>query len=132
MQPASAQFLSALVGQAPLLVVYLGALVAAIVWWGRHPRPAVFVLVASLLLLGTTLTWPLAQAWVMTQATTGGTTSATFGQRIMVLSVLLSIVRAVAYALLVVAAFVGRRAEEHASGFPVTRVATQSPPPLYR
>src|SRR5688572_27411801 len=119
MSSTSSMFLSMLAGQAPLLVVYLGAAVLAITLWSRHPRPALFVMLGSVVLLLTTLAWPAVQSWVMTSRTAGGLSTAQVGQRVAILSLLMSVVRAGAYVLLVCAAFVGRRSEDVQPGFPV-------------
>ena len=119
MQPATALFLSMLLGQAPLLVVYVGALLASVILWSRYPRPARFVFVGSLLLLLTTLVWPFLQTWMMNQRAAGGINVDQMGQRLAVVSLVMSVVRAAAYVLLVGAAFVGRRSERVESGFPM-------------
>ena len=129
MQPVTAQFLSMLLGQAPLLVVYVGALLASVIFWSRYPRPALFVFMGSLLLLLTTLVWPFIQTWMMDQRAAGGINVTQLGQRLAVVSLVMSVIRAAGYTLLVSAAFVGRRSERVESGFPVASLAS-SPPPL--
>ena len=128
MQPAAVQYLSMLFGQAPLLIVYLSAVIVSVMFWSRHPRPALFVFLGSLLLLLTTLAWPLLQTWMLDQRAAGGMTTTQLGQRIAVVSLVMSVVRAAAFGLLVYAAFVGRQRVE--AGFPMASAAPSSPPPL--
>ena len=129
MQPAAVQYLSMLLGQAPLLLVYLGAVIVSVVFWSRHPRPALLVFLGSLLLLLTTLTSPFLQTWMLDQRAAGAMTTAQLGQRIAVVSLVMSVVRAAAFGLLVYAAFAGRQSVE--AGFPMASAApSSSPPPL--
>ena len=133
MSSTSTQFFAMLLGQIPMLLVYLGAIVASLIFWRRHPRPALLVMIAAVLLIAVTLTWPLVQTWAMEQRATGNVTTSQFGQRLAVLSLATTTVRAAAYALLVSAAFVGRRSENPQPAFPVVAAFRDSvPPPLPR
>ena len=102
-------FLTQLAGQSPVLFVYLVGMVLAVVFWRRYPRPSAFTLTAMGLLILTSIgqtfvnlyfvvyrgigqDWgPERLRWALTANTLVG-----------------SLVRAVAFGLLLAAIFVGR------------------------
>jgi len=112
-----------LVGQAPVLVALLVMLVLSLVLWGRYPRACLPAFVGSLLLLLTSVAYPLVSTYLI-QSMSGGS-AVSIGQALSAWAIVASTVRAVGYALLTWAIFAGR-ARVSASGFPVTA----QPPPL--
>ena len=114
-----------LITQLPLLLTYLVGILIAIVRLPRHPRPATFVLIGCALLLASTVVSMLVQLWVFQNRSAS---VASTGQILLAVNVVLAFVRAGAFVLLIVAAFVAR--EPQGAAFPVGDAAQGGPPPL--
>ncbi len=93
-------------------------IVTASLFWGRSPRPALLVLLATLLLGFVAAVQPFAFIWLSRLQITHFWSLKEFGLRSLLMSITFSVLHAVGYALLLLAAFVGRRP------------ATLVPPPL--
>ena len=129
------QMLAQLLAQSPMLVVYLIGLVMALAFWGRHPGPCLLTFLSMGLLLLTSVGVTYVQVeWVRGQALRGS--AVTLGERLRLLAIVASFVRAGATGLLIWAVFSGRTS--HATGgFPVGMPAVPRsqgmaaiPPPL--
>jgi F0F1-type ATP synthase assembly protein I len=116
---------SQLVAQSPVQVALLVMLVLALVLWGRYPRACLLAFLGSLLLLLTSIVFPLVGAYVIQGRPIAGS-GATIGEVLAALGLVANVVRAVGYGLLTAAIFAGRT-RPSVSGFPVTA----HPPPLH-
>jgi Na+/proline symporter len=122
MNSSIAIFLSQLVSMSPMLLVCLGGMVIAGLWWRRAPKAAMFAMAGlGITLLGMLLT-PLIQMYVLSNRTAG---AAAVGQTVAVMSLGFGLVRAVGMGLLIAAVFAGRSKVD--VGFPV---ASPAQPPL--
>ena len=115
-------FLSQLVSMSPMLLVCLGGMVIAGLWWRRAPKAAMYAMAGlGITLLGMLLT-PLIQMYVISNRAAG---AAAVGQTVAVMSLGFGLVRAVGMGLLIAAVFAGRSKVD--VGFPV---ASPAQPPL--
>ena len=114
---------SQLVPQLPVLLALLLMLIMALVLWGRYPKPSLLAFLGSLLLLATALVYPLL-ARVVIEGRGLPASSATLGEKLVVLGLVSNVLRGVAYALLTGAIFAGRTRRD-VSGFPVTAASPQ-------
>ena len=121
-------FWGMLITQFPILLIYLIGILIAVVRLPRHPRPAAFVLIGCTLLLASTVLGTVAQMWVFQNRSAS---AASTGQILLVINGVLAFVRAGAFALLIAAAFIGRR-ELEPSAFPVGQAVPDGPPMAQR
>jgi uncharacterized membrane protein len=122
-------FLSMIGGQAPVLIVYLVGAILAIKWWRRYPRPALLVLVGIALHVATSITYTAVHVYLITNRPPGGLQS--LSTVFAVMSLTSAVLHASASALLIWAAFAGRRPADDV-GFPVSAMAPRyaaAPPP---
>jgi hypothetical protein len=115
---------SQLVGQLPVLLALLLMLIVSLVLWGRYPKASLLAFLGSLLLLATALVYPLLAMYVI-ESRWLAASSATLGEKVVVLNLVSNLLRGVGYALLTCAIFAGRT-RPVVSGFPVNAAA---PPP---
>ncbi|RMF33497.1 MAG: hypothetical protein D6759_06865 [Chloroflexi bacterium] len=102
-------FLTQLGGQSPLLLAYLVGIVLALVFWRRYPRPCAFTLVAMGLLVLTLLGQTFLGAYFVVYRGAGvGWGAGRVGRVLMVNTLIGSLIRALAFGLLLAAVFVGR------------------------
>src|SRR5688572_28760942 len=106
MQTTTAVLLSQLIGLAPILLVYIGGMVLAAVWWGRGPRAAGLAMAGLALSLIATLGTTLAQSWVIGNRTPGTTTN--IAHLMSMIGIGGSILRAAGLALVIAGVFAGR------------------------
>ena len=106
MQTTTMVLLSQLVGLAPILIVYLGGMVLAAVWWGRGPRAAGLAMAGLALSLIATLGTTLAQSWVIGNRGTGMTTNTAHLMSMIAMGG--SVLRAAGLALVIAGVFAGR------------------------
>lgn len=102
--------LSNLLVQTPVLLVYLIAIVLAFMFWRRAPSTGILVLLGAGLLLFVGVLWPFAFQFLIVMREEWGWDHERFGIAIQGLGLVSNLARAVGVALLVAAAFVGRRA----------------------
>jgi hypothetical protein len=120
-----------LLAQLPMMLVYLAGIVFALVRLQRNPRPAALVLIGCVILFVALLLGPLVQTWVINNRTSVGVRQ--IGQILTIFNLVMSFVRAAAFVLLIIAAFVGRpEADPMYSAFPVGSAPGFEPPPLPR
>lgn len=112
-----------LLSAAPQLIVYIGGMVLAILWWGRSPRAATFTLVGLGIMLLSALVSPVVQAMLASS----GTSMSTVAGRMMIYFLFLSVTRAAGLGFVVAAVFADR---SKVTGFDVTRPAPPPLPPL--
>ena len=118
-------FWGMLISQSPVLLTYLIGILIAVARMPRNPRPAALVLIGCALLLASTVVGTLVQIWVFQNR---AASVASTGQILMISNVGLAFVRAAAFVLLIVAAFVAR--EPEGSAFPVGQAAPGGPLPM--
>src|SRR4051794_8157205 len=104
-------------GQAPMLIVYLFAIVVALVLRSKSPFASSLVLAAAALSVALSVTWLVFFQWAVSSGNTA---------RLQQVAPINQVLHAVAYCLLLAAAFVDRN-RERASGFEV-RTAAYAPP----
>jgi hypothetical protein len=109
--------LSQLLALSPQLLVYIGGMVLAAVWWRRAPSAAMLTLLG----LGLMLLSALAGSAMTIYLVTNRASSATF-QMSGILSLALAVVRAVGIGLLVAAVFSGRARVSEGRAFEVQNV----------
>lgn len=99
----------------PLLLVYLAGVVVALVYFRRCAGPATLVLISCVLLLLITITFPFIQSYLFDFRSNTGLDSPQFEWTLLIAGVARNLLYAAAFALLLVAAFMGRRtaAPEH-------------------
>jgi hypothetical protein len=116
-------FLSQLLSMSPTLLVCLGGMIVAGIWWRRAPRAAMLAMAGlGILLLGMLIS-PLIQVYIISNR--GAATATTIGNTVAVMSMALSVLRAVGMGLLVAGVFAGRSRVD--AGFPVDAPSIQPP-----
>lgn len=105
------QFLMQLLGQTPMLLVYLFGMVIALVFWRRCPSTAVLVLLGSGLLLLASVAGTFAFQYIIQSWHDWGWRSEKMGTVLTTLGLVNSLMGALGFALLLAAAFVGRRGQ---------------------
>jgi hypothetical protein len=118
MNTAMTPLVSGLLYSAPLLIVYLVALIMSVIFWSDYPQTCAKVLAAAIILLLTTLVQPVMQQQAYTTMRNSGGTMLGYSQMVMVIGIIGSIFRAAGFALLTWAAFAGRAPAQMVSGFP--------------
>ena len=118
-------FLQQMLGQSPLLLVYLLGIVLCAVWWRRAPQAAILALAGCAILLLSSIGFAFIQQQLIQNFNRGGATAQSYGQAMMWIGIGNSIIRAFAIGLLLFAVFAGRPrpAYEVRGGFEV-------PPPM--
>jgi hypothetical protein len=113
-----------LITGSPMLIVYLIALVMALVYRDRYPKPANLMLIAAILLLAVTIGTILFQNWIF-QMTMGATRMSMqrYSTILGVVFIISNLLRAGGFVLLLVAVFAGRDSQD-VRGFQV-----MPPPP---
>ena len=106
MQTTTMVLLSQLVGLAPILIVYVGGMVLAAVWWGRGPRAAALAMAGLALSLIATLGVTIAQSWAIGNRGTTPTTSLAYTMSM--IGIGSSLLRAAGLALVIAGVFAGR------------------------
>jgi hypothetical protein len=109
-EAGTAFLLSQLVFFAPVLVVYLVAIILALVYLGRARGPALLTLAGVGVLVVTLVGAAVAQAWLIESRQTDGLTVADFAGRMRTVGIGGTCFHAAGLGLLVAAIFVGRRA----------------------
>ena len=127
MQSTLPMIVSRLLPQFPLLIVYVVAIVLALVRWQRHPRASAFLLMGAGLLLANSIGWSVAYQVVMSSQAVGSGPM-TLGRVFSIMGIVSGLIAAVGHGLMVAAVFAGR--DRESSGFPVH--ATPPPPPRFR
>ena len=105
------QFLMQLLGQTPMLLVYLIGMGTAFVFWRRCPSTAVLVLLGSGLLLLISVEGTFAFQYIIQSRHDWGWRDEKMGTVLTALGLVNSVIGALAFALLLAAAFVGRRGQ---------------------
>lgn len=95
----------------PSLLVYLAAMVLAVIFIRKYPGPAILTLVAAIILLLTTVGVVFGQAFLAAQRLEYGWSAVQYSQRMYLVSIPGSILRGLGAALLVAAVFVGRKSK---------------------
>jgi hypothetical protein len=122
-------FLSQLLTQSPLLLVYLIGIVVCAVWWRRAPMAAMLALAGFALLLLTSVGFAFIQQQLIQSMNRGGGGggAVNYAQSMLWIGIASSILRAAATALLLIAVFIGRPkvAEVTGGGFEVQQQQQQ-------
>ena len=101
------QFLTQLLGEAPVLLVYLVGLVLALVFWRRCPRPAMLTLIGTALLLVTALVQSFLFIYLVWARDEFGRER--LGWMLSANGLMGSVMRAAAFALVLTAVFMARK-----------------------
>lgn len=109
---------SQLLGQAPMLLVYLFGMILCAARWRRAPRAAMLALIGIGIMLFTTLLFSFANAYLLANQFSSGRPVARIGQILAFMSLGASILRAAGFALVLAAVFAQRAYMER--GFDVT------------
>ncbi|MFO0968187.1 MAG: hypothetical protein U0793_21740 [Gemmataceae bacterium] len=102
------QFVGQMVSQAPQILVYLGALICAIVLWGRSPAPAALTLIGAIVLLIAAILHPFLNSLFFQRVLEGDWPHERYGSVNAILAIVFSALRAIAFAMVVIAVFIGR------------------------
>jgi hypothetical protein len=102
--------LAQLVGQVPLLLVYVVGMVVALTYWQRYSRPAMMTFIATGALLAVSIGQAFLVQYVIQSNTGSGMGSAGLGGLLSVIAIISSLVRAAATGLILAAVFTGRSA----------------------
>ena len=107
----------------PMLIVYLGGMILAGMWWRRMPRAAMLAMAGLGVMMVTSIAGPLTTTLLIrNRASSAGS----IGQSVMMLNGVFSLVRTIGLALLVAAVFVGRKRDDAA--FPIEPNTGPLPP----
>ncbi len=107
-------FLSQLVGELPVLFVYVMGVILSLAFWRRYPRPCVFTLVAMGLLILALIGQTSMGAYLAYRGPGLSWAPGRLGQMLMVGTLISSFVRALAFGLLLAAIFAGREPQGEA------------------
>jgi low affinity Fe/Cu permease len=99
-----------LVGQAPLLLVYVVGIVVALSYGPRYRGPATMTLIASAALLAVSVGQAVLVQYVIQSNAGSGTGSPGLGGMLSIVAIASSLVRAAATGLIIAAVFTGRTA----------------------
>jgi hypothetical protein len=103
-------YLQQMAGQTPVLLVYLVAMILALVFWRRCPGPCALTLVSIGLLLVTTLAQPVVFLYLNRVGHIQlGWPHERFGWAMAATALVGSVIRAAAFSLLLTAVFIGRK-----------------------
>src|SRR5262249_18712348 len=97
-----------LLGQSPVLVVYLVGMILALVFWRRYPGPCLLVLLATGFLLVVTVAQTFVAQYLMRARADLDWNHEQLGWMLSVIALTGSILRAIGFGLLLVAVFLGR------------------------
>ncbi|MGZ9272457.1 MAG: hypothetical protein ACXW6T_25315 [Candidatus Binatia bacterium] len=111
MNPTSSIMLQQLAYATPSLIVYLVGMVLAVIFLRKYPGPALLTLLAAIILLVTTVGVAFGQAYLATQRLEYGWSAVQYSQRLYLVTIPGSILRALGAALLLAAVFVGRKSK---------------------
>jgi MFS superfamily sulfate permease-like transporter len=109
MESVLTQFTTQLATRSPVLLVYVIGLVLALVFWQRHPRPCVLVLLAMVLALFTSLVSAFLFTYLPRAMDEFGWNHHQLGLMLSAVSITASILHAGAMGMLLTAVFVGRQ-----------------------
>jgi hypothetical protein len=93
----------------PMLIVYVGGMILAGVWWRRATRPAMLAMAGLGLMLLSTLGSSLATVYLIQSR--GPSSMAAMGQAIAIMNGCFMLLRAIGLGLLIAAVFAGRPRE---------------------
>jgi hypothetical protein len=109
--PTTSYLFQQLAYSAPQLIVYVLGIILAAIFIRKYPGPALLTLLATIILLVTTLGLALAQGSIMRLRFESGWTITQYSQVMSVLSIVASILRALGLAVLLAAVFFGRQSK---------------------
>ena len=112
---SSTFLVSQLVGQAPMLIVYLGGIILCAVLWQRASFAAMLAVIGLALMLFTTLGSAIVTNYIIQNR--ASSTGASMGTLLSISAFVFSVVRAVGLALVIAGVLVQRRPEDR--GFDV-------------
>ncbi len=97
-----------LIGQSPLLLVYMIGIVVALAYWSRYRGPASLMLIASASLLAVTIGQTILGQYVIQSRADMGWDTAKLGFILSAVALTSSLIRAAAMGLMLAAVFMGR------------------------
>lgn len=103
------QTLTQLAVQLPVLLVYLVGMILALMFWRRCPGACAYALLGAGLLLFLAIGQTVVNMYLVSHQSEIGVSMSNFGALLSAIAVVCSLIRALAYALLFAAVFVGRR-----------------------
>ena len=92
----------------PIALLWLVGAIVALVTWRRHPQVSLLALLGCLVLLFTSVAFPIAQFWLINQQLSRGSSSAQMGGWLSLLGLARTSSAMLGYVLLLCAVFVGR------------------------
>jgi hypothetical protein len=101
-------FLQQLPYHLPVLIVSLVGLSLSVIFWSRCPGPALLTLIATALILVTTVVVIGAQNYIISARLESGWTNQKFMEMSNMVSLIATVARAVSIGMLVIAVFTGR------------------------
>jgi hypothetical protein len=108
MNPTMTPYLAGLINVSPVLLAYLAGLVAALTLWGQYPRVCMLVMIASIILLATTIGQQLLSYSMMNQMRSSGWSAQQYSVYMTMVALVGNILRGVGFGILIWAAFVER------------------------
>ncbi|NOZ27789.1 MAG: hypothetical protein GXP39_07025 [Chloroflexi bacterium] len=106
--------LSHLIGELPVLFVYVVGIILSLAFWRRYPRPCALTLIAMALLILALIGQASMGAYFAYRGPGLGLEPGRLGQMLMVRTLISSLVRALAFGLLLAAIFAGREPQGEA------------------
>jgi hypothetical protein len=97
-----------LLGQSPVLFVYVLGLILALVFWKRYPGPCLFLLIATVLLLVVSVTQTFATQYLIHARAEKGWKDNELGLMLSTVGLAGGVLRAVGFGFLLAAVFLGR------------------------
>jgi len=111
MNPSSSFLIQQLAYAGPVIVVYLVAMVLAVIFIRKYRVPALLTLLAAVILLLNILGTAGVQAYLMRFRFESNWTMTQYGRAMGVVAIIGSVIRALGSALLLAAVFVGRKSK---------------------
>src|SRR5438067_12053753 len=103
-------YLSGLINVSPALLAYVAGLVAALMLWGQYPRVCMLVMIASIILLATTIGQQILSYTMMSQLRSSGWSAQQYSMYMMAAALVCNVLRGAGFGILIWAAFAGRPA----------------------
>jgi hypothetical protein len=115
MNPFLEQSLSQLLGQSPILLVYLIGFLLALIFWKRSKTASICTLIGTFLLLSIDVVSALLNTYLASHAVEYGWSRFEFGRIMAAVNIVANIGRAVGFVLVLIAVFTGRATRVQAS-----------------
>jgi hypothetical protein len=101
-------YFAGLISVSPVLLAYLAGVVAALILWGQYPRVCMLVMIASIILLATTIGQQMLSYTMMGQVRSSGWTAQQYSIYMTMVALVCNALRGAGFGILIWAAFAGR------------------------